>query len=543
MSASSSVETITPPAAGSARYQFTFEPSPTRVRAEFNGVTVVDSDAVMVMAETRLPAVYYFPRGDVRMDLMCRTEHVTHCPLRGNAVYWTLEVGDRRAENVMWSYEEPFEEARAVDGYVAFYSNLLDAWYEDEQAAPAADKLAESDHDRNPLLPWLLQAAPDLPTAKALTQAFAEQLVAVGIPLWRLSVFIRTLHPQLMGVSFRWWRSTGELEEFQAPHRILQSESYLNSPMVPIFDGAGGIRRRLDIPDPVLDYGILRELHAEGATDYVAMPLRFGSGQLNALTMTSDRRGGFSTSDLGHIYEVLSVLGRVYEVHAMRYTATTLLDTYLGRHAGQRVLKGLIKRGDGENIRAVIWFCDLRESTPLAQSMSRGEFLNTLNEFFDAIAGAVLEAGGEVLRFIGDAALAIFPVGEPTQHTGGEWFEAHAQGQALAAALDARRRMRRHNDERSSRGLPALDYGVALHIGEVTYGNIGTPERLEFTVIGESANRAARIESMCKVLGRPVLASYEFARHFPQRFESVGRQVLKGVEGEVEIFALREDAE
>ena len=515
-------------------YGFTFRRHPHRVTAEFNGVTVVDSDAVMVLDETRLAPMLYFPREHVRMDLMHRSAHVTYCPLRGNASYWTLQVEDRTADNVMWSYEEPPDTARAVEGYAAFYANLFDEWSEAGSRLVAARR--EPD-DRNPLLDWLLRDAPEMQDARSLTRSFAGCLVEDSVPLWRLSILIRTLHPQLMGVTYLWWRSSDEVERIFVPNRVLQSPAFLNSPIVPIFDGAGGIRRRLDVQDPILDYEILRELHSEGATDYVAMPMYFSNGQINVVTLASDARGGFGTSDLGHVYEILSNLGRLYEVHAMRYTAVTLLDTYLGRHAGQRVLNGLIKRGDGETIRAIIWFCDLRESTPLAQSMSREEFLNTLNEFFDGMAGAVLAGGGQVLRFIGDAALAIFPVSEAPD-AGDD--EAQARARALAAARDARARLSAINASRRQAGDRALSYGVALHVGEVTYGNIGTEERLEFTVIGDAANRAARIEALCKTLGRPVLASGEFARHFPEDFESLGHHEVRGVNERLEIYALRE---
>jgi adenylate cyclase len=264
--------------------------------------------------------------------------------------------------------------------------------------------------------------------------------------------------------------------------------------------------------------------------------MTFSDGQINTVTLASARPGGFSTEDLGHIYEILESLGRLYEVHALRYRATTLLDTYLGSQAGGRVLEGLIKRGDGEDIHAVIWFCDLRDSTPLAQSMSRTEFLGVLNSFFDCMAGAVMEHGGQVLRFIGDAALAIFPMDT------GDIADAGARKAhdcALAAALDARERMRKLNEERDDQGLMPLRYGIGLHPGEVTYGNIGTASRLEFTVIGDAANRAARVESMCKTLDRNILASEDFARMFPDRFDEIGRHALRGVEEEMVLFALR----
>jgi class 3 adenylate cyclase/uncharacterized protein (DUF427 family) len=521
-------------------YRFTFEPYPHRVRAVFAGVAIADSDTVMVLEETRLAPVYYFPREHVRMDLMRPTDYRTHCPFKGNARYWTLEVDGRVAENLMWSYEYPVEEGRAIKGYMAFYSDLMDAWYEDGQASPVEAGRAASEYT-NPLLAWLISEAPELPSAKALTQAFADQLLAAGVPLWRMNIIIRTLHPQLMALSYRWWRKNDAVEEVFIPYEALHHPRFLHSPLVPIFEGAGGIRRRLDIPNPALDFPILEELHAEGGTDYVAMPMTFSDGQINTVTIASAQRGGFSTSDLGHIYEILKVLGRLYEVHAMRYRATILLDTYLGRHAGARVLDGLIKRGDGEDIQAVIWFCDLRGSTPLAQSMSRSDFLGVLNQFFDCMAGAVLDHGGEVLRFIGDAALAIFPIaGDGTAAEQSSLTPQRARENALAAAEDAGRRIAAINEKRRAKGRRPLEYGLALHPGEVTYGNIGTKNRLEFTVIGDAANQAARIESMCKTLDRPVLVSSEFARHFPDRFEALGPYPLRGVAEALELFALRE---
>ena len=371
----------------------------------------------------------------------------------------------------------------------------------------------------SPLLAWLIRDAPDAATAAALTHDFANRMRAAGIPLWRLNIVIRTLHPQVMALAYRWWHKNDEVEEIAVAYETLNSARFRDSPLVPIFEGAGGIRRRLEGVDPALDFPILRDLHAEGGTDYVAMPMVFSDGQINAVTLATTRPGGFDTAGLGHVYEVLAVLGRLYEVHALRYRADTLLQTYLGHHAGSRVLDGRIKRGDGEDIEAVIWFCDLRESTPLARSMSRADFLGVLNSFFDCMAGAVIDHGGEVLRFIGDAALGIFPID--------------------AAAGDACERIAVVNAAREGEGRAPLRFGIGLHPGLVTYGNIGTATRLEFTVIGDAANVAARVESMCKRLGREVLVSGEFARHFPGRFESLGQHELAGVDAPVELFALR----
>jgi adenylate cyclase len=269
-------------------------------------------------------------------------------------------------------------------------------------------------------------------------------------------------------------------------------------------------------------------LKAEGATDYVAMPFRFADGQLNVMSMTSFAKGGFSTAHLGQIYEVLPVLGRLFEVFAQRRTAVALLETYLGRRTGARVLDGLVKHGDGEHIRAVVWFSDLRDSTALSHSMGREAYLAYLNEYFNCMAGAILEKGGEVLRFIGDAALAIFPIGD----AGAE----DACRDALAAARAAGERIAANNALHPGRA--PIRYGIGLHLGEVTYGNIGVPARLEFTVIGSAANAAARVESQCKTLGRNVVVSSAFAAACPEPLVSLGRHSLKDVEGEQELFTL-----
>ena len=233
------------------------------------------------------------------------------------------------------------------------------------------------------------------------------------------------------------------------------------------------------------------------------------------------------------------MLSRLYEVHTLRRNTAVLLDTYLGSRTGQRVLNGLTQRGDGESIHAVIWFCDLRDSTAMAESMSREQFLEDLNLFFDCVAGAVLEYGGEILRFIGDAVLGIFSVPDASAPGPGS---SRGVGQtcynAIEAAREAERRVAEVNRGRREDGRPDIRYGIGLHIGDVTYGNIGTRERLEFTVIGAAANEAARIEGLCKTLDATVLISDEFAGNFPESLVSMERHRLRGVGAEREIFTL-----
>lgn len=393
----------------------------------------------------------------------------------------------------------------------------------------------------NPLLNWLLGEEASAPSARELTRRLARTLLALGFPLLRLRITVRTLHPQYLGASYTWTRGADEIDLYTPGHEIVATAAYLNSPYAAIFEGAGGIRRRLDGPAETLEFPILKELKAQGATDYVALPLRFSDGKIAAITLAADRPGGFTTAQLEMTYQALPALARLVEVHALRRTARTILETYLGRHSAERVWNGRIRRGDGENIHAVIWFSDLRGSTALAERMKRAEFLALLNDYFECMAGAVLDHGGEVLRFIGDAALAIFPIRSHSAHP--EKCPEHIR--ACCAALDAARnaaaRVAHVNRRRTEEKQRTIGFGIGLHLGDVLYGNIGVPERLEFTVIGPAANQAARIEAMCKVLDRRVLISEAFARVVPERLISLGVHALRGVPEPHELFTLPED--
>ena len=519
-------------------YEIRIEECAQRVRVLFNGVPVADSARAKVLTEGRLPPTYYFPRADVRMDLLRATAHRTYCPFRGNASHFTLTVGDRTAENSAWSYESPYEDANAIKGHVAFYRERMDS-ISIEAGASAPQVAAPPAEAANPLLGWLLRQAHAAPSARDLVEQFVQALIGAGIPILRIWLSIRTLHPQLVSTSFIWEDNGKGVQQNTITREMLLDQRFLDSPLKAIYEGAGGFRRRLDVPNPQLDFPILHDLKAQGVTDYVVMPFVFSGGQINAFSLSTRRPGGFTVADLGAIYEVLPVLSRIFEVHAMRLNAVNLLDVYLGKQSGAKVLDGLLKRGDGEDVHAVIWFSDLRNSTRLAESMPRRRFLALLDEFFDCTAGAVLDQGGEVLRFIGDASLAIFPISEADAEAAQlEPQAARACESALSAALEAHRRLAQANERRAQTGESRLDLGVGLHVGDVMYGNIGTQDRLEFSVIGAAANEAARIESMCKTLEVSPIVSAAFARHLPERLRSLGRHALRGVAEPQELYTL-----
>ena len=255
----------------------------------------------------------------------------------------------------------------------------------------------------------------------------------------------------------------------------------------------------------------------------------------------TDRASGFGEWDIDQLQRVSRRLAVACKVQIKDQIARNVLDTYLGPDAGRLVLSGQIRRGDGRRLHAVIWYSDMRRSTTLAESMPAEDFLALVNSYFECTAGAVLAAGGQVLRFIGDAVLAIFPVGECASDAPVP-AECGSCRAALDAVREAERRLSALNDERVAAGLEAIDYGLGLHVGEVIYGNIGVPERLEFSVVGPAANEVARIETLTKQLGRRVLASAGFASFAPGSWESLGEHRLRGVGRPVEVFGLRDTA-
>jgi len=513
-------------------YRVDIEPADQRIRVKYNGVIVADSKNALVLRETRHAPYYYFPKSDVRADLLTKTEHHTHCPFKGNASYWTLAVDGRVAENAVWSYDAPMPEVIGIADHVSFYWDQMDAWYEDDVEIVEQKAVAQS-YATNPLVEWMMREAWDATTTRELVSRFANQLNQNGASVMRLNVIIQTLHPLLMANGYRWRRDSKQVDRFDANHDTISDDNFLLSPLKPVFEGEGGVRRWINA-DTADEFPIIAELRDEGGTDYVAMPMRFSNGQINAITLATDAVHGFSTETLGHIHDVLPLMARLFEVHAKERMAVTLMRTFLGEKTGDRVLNGLIKRGDSEELHAVIWFCDLRNSTPLAESMSRPEFLDYLNRFFDCMAGAVVDNGGEVLRFIGDAALAIFPIEDRDCCDEAQM----ASKRALKAAKDAQSLVNHVNMELESEGRPTIGFGIGLHIGDVTYGNIGIPERLEFTVIGPAVNQAARIEAKSRDLNTNIIASKAFADNVGDAMNPLGVHDLRGVDGVHELFSV-----
>lgn len=358
-------------------------------------------------------------------------------------------------------------------------------------------------------------------------EAFAERLRGAGVDVSRITTGVPILHPQIFSFSGLWELGKGASERLYRAGPGLP-QAMLNSPIGIAYQGGGPVRCDPAAPAKAGEYPILEDLRRDGYTDYLVYAVPFADGSFKALSLATRRRGGFASSELSLFEAMIPALAFNLEVQALRRTARTLLDTYVGAQSGGRVLEGQIQRGAGETISAVIWLCDLRGFTSLSERLPRDTLIDMLNGYFGPMCDAVLGHGGEVLKFIGDAMLAIFPVGEDAAAT---------CARALAAARRAQSALSDENERRQQAGLPRIEYGLALHVGDVMYGNIGSDTRLDFTVIGPAVNLTARIESMCRELGRQLLLSADFVGASGIMAQSLGRFSLKGVGADHEIFA------
>jgi len=386
---------------------------------------------------------------------------------------------------------------------------------------------------------WLVDQALGSAPLEKIFEGTCERLYAAGIPIARSHVTFRVLHPLYEAQALNWEREQGlKLESYVHGEPQVR---WLRSPLYHMIEhDVPHLRRRLTGESAMLDFDLLKELSGQGYTDYVAFLIRLdksvGTDEIGggiAGSWATNRESGFSDDDIRSLQRIEQRLAVAFKINIQRKLTENILAAYLGADAGRQVLNGQIKRGDGETIRAVIWYSDMRDSTRLADSMTGKSFLHALNEYFESTAGAVLQHGGQVLRFVGDAVLAIFPIRDERD------MRASCQ-LATQAAATAEANMAGVNEGRRERGEPALDFGLGLHVGEVLFGNIGVPERVEFSVVGSAANEVARLESLTKTVGSRILASAAFAGNMEEEWTSVGEYELRGVNSPIPVYAPRE---
>ena len=378
---------------------------------------------------------------------------------------------------------------------------------------------------------WLLNGARYCADIPSLLSELGARLQAESIPIERIGIFLRTLHPTILASMYFWRADRADVDVFERGQDITSADAYLQSPIHFVFEGSPGIRRRLADPTCPRDFTILDEFDERGITDYLILPLPFSDGARYGVSFATKAPGGFDDGHLSRVTGLVPALAHVVEIQSVRRISQNLMTTYLGQKTGQRVLDGMIQRGSTESINAAIWYSDLRGFTYLTDRLPSDVLISLLNDHFERIVGPIEANGGEVLKFMGDALLAIFPI----EALGGEPQAAAAALHALDGALmeTADRNLERRQD-----GQPEMDFWVALHMGEISYGNIGAADRLDFTVIGPAVNQAARIEGHCRIMDRRFLVSGTFAEFSPIPGESIGFHALRGVREPQELFTL-----
>jgi adenylate cyclase len=397
-------------------------------------------------------------------------------------------------------------------------------------------------HAEPPLDPaaWVTEAglagAPELD----LLRGFCERAVAAGLPISRAQIIVDTLHPVHEGRVFRWRSNrTGEVVEYgRSSENEEVADKWRQSPFYHLTQSDESHLRCKLSDGELAPFPILADLRDEGHSEYMACLHRFaGAGVIGEMdcvysSWMSDAPGGFSDAEAETLRRFLPPLALAVKCASLARIAGTLVETYLGRDPGRRVLDGHIARGVADRIRAVVWFSDLQGFTRITDTADPEAIIPLLNDYAEAIISAIHEAGGDVLKLIGDGILAIFKADDPGE----------ACGSALKAERLARRRIAALSGKRAEHGAPVADATLSLHIGDVLYGNIGSSERLDFTVVGPAVNEASRISVLCRSLERAVLVSSAFAdAALPTdraRLVSVGRYALRGVARSQELFTL-----
>ncbi len=394
---------------------------------------------------------------------------------------------------------------------------------------------------------WLVeQGMRGLPVGEQIA-GFCRKVYDSGFPMKRTQMGMYTLHPRYGSHTFVWRPGAEGIQHVPRERAIQSRDIYLKSPVHHMRSrGLLALRRRLDVGDPE-EFVLFPELRAEGLVDYAAHIVPYdstqreliakglgASGALDGIffSCATDRPEGFDNGQLDQVVQALPYLAISAKSRLTYDVASTVLETYLGRDAGHRVLTGAIERGSAEAIRAVIWFSDLRGFTRLTDSLPRDVLVAALDDYLEAMAAPVHANNGQILKFMGDGLLATFDL------TGRD--DAAVCRDALAAAAELHAAFPAFNEARKAAGKPIMDFGLALHLGEVFYGNIGASDRLDFTVIGPAVNEASRIQALCRALDRNILISSTFqqAAGSEPGLESLGLHALRGVREPQELFGL-----
>ncbi|MDQ0321508.1 adenylate cyclase [Pararhizobium capsulatum DSM 1112] len=400
-------------------------------------------------------------------------------------------------------------------------------------AVPQGDVEGQWPVQRRAILDWLIQGTRDERFIDNIVTEMCTRLRTAGVPVARATLHFRTNHPEWLGARILWRTGMDEAKISFFGYGVEATPQFQSSPANEILSGTPEVRQNLEgLAETGHPYSLYVELSREGLTDYVAWPMDHTLGKRHVMTFASDRPGGFLEEHLTFLRDLTPALTLVTEIRLKNILARTFLRTYVGPHASEQILAGATTRGSGVTVEAAILICDLRGFTTISDLWPRDEVIDLLNAYFDAMSEPIEAHGGEILKFMGDGLLAIFPLSNP-----------RAGLDLLNAITEARAAMTALNLENAERNRPLLDYGVGVHVGDVMYGNIGSRKRLDFTVIGPVVNIASRLETLTKETGRPVLLSAAFAEMVRDdvELESLGSFPLKGVGEPVHVFTLPGD--
>lgn len=372
------------------------------------------------------------------------------------------------------------------------------------------------------MLRWLLEKGRLLSDLEIILEQLGERLTKAGAPVFRLRMGMRTVHPLIAASSAVWERESDQVTRNDATHGFETRSSYIGSPLEEISRTGQPFRKRIRDGLSDADHPVLHELQAMGATDYYGLPLRFAGGSGGILVFVGDSTEGFTGRDLDQFDLIGSAIAPIAEVIRLHILSRAVASAYLGRSTGQRVLDGQITRGHVDTIKAAILVSDIRGWTDLNARMPVQEAVTMANRYFETLDDCITAQRGEILKFMGDGVLAVFPADTTTP--------AEACESAMAAATAAQRAWR---EQAADTGL---GFGIGLHFGDVLYGNIGSEQRLDFTVLGQAVNIAARIEALCGETGAPILCSGDVAGMISEPGPSLGARRLKGLNEPVEVF-------
>ena len=380
---------------------------------------------------------------------------------------------------------------------------------------------------------WLMDGARSAPNPNRFLGEMCDWLVKAGIPLYRVGAFVQTLHPDVFGRSFI-WKPGEEVVTNTAAFDFPDTPQFKNSPLAIVYGSGREVRYRLDDPES-RRFPFFEDMRVEGVTDYIAIPLHFTDGTIHLSSWITRVGGGFTDEQLDALRSVIPPFSRLAEIFAMRRTAAALLDTYVGNRAGERILAGQIRRGHAEDMRAAIWLSDLRGFTSLSDRLPAETVVDILNQYFDCQVPAIREQGGEILKFMGDGLLAVFPIAKD----GGNLSEVC--GRVLEASRKARANVDAMTYPGAGNAVERFRFGVALHIGSILFGNIGGMSRLDFTCIGPAVNLAARLEKIASRLHRTVVASAAFAGACQYAWTDLGEFPIAGFSEAQRVFGLSDE--